>query len=179
MVWKPPQLSGSKTNKIFTHVNYFHYSPPPQFCFDTNCRDEPIKDDPTLEDYNLVDKSLQLVEYFKVQGKHYRTTNLLHTIGEDFHYTNSRMWYKNYDKLLKYINSKPEFGVKILYSTPNDYIDAIQKEKVSYPTKEDDFFPYADQSHSFWTGYFTSRVALKGFVRDFGRFIQAARKHIS
>jgi len=30
-----------------------------------------------------------------------------------------------------------------------------------------------------WTGYFTSRVALKGFVRDFGRYAQAVRKHIS
>jgi hypothetical protein len=89
------------------------------------------------------------------------------------------MWYKNYDKLINYINARPELGVKLLYSIPNDYIDAIQKEKVTYPTKIDDFFPYADQSHSFWTGYFTSRVALKGFVRDFGRFIQAARKHIS
>lgn len=89
------------------------------------------------------------------------------------------MWYKNYDKLIKYVNSHPELGVKIMYSTPNAYIEAIQKEKATYPTKTDDFFPYADQSHSMWTGYFTSRVALKGFVRDFGRFIQAARKHIS
>lgn len=39
MVWNPPQLSGSQSNYIFTHVNYFHYSPPPQFCFDVNCRD--------------------------------------------------------------------------------------------------------------------------------------------
>lgn len=100
-------------------------------------------------------------------------------MGEDFHYTNSHMWFKNYDKLLNYINKKPELGVKILYSTPDDYIEAIQKEKAYYPPKSDDFFPYADQSHSFWTGYFTSRVALKGFVRDFGRFIQTTRKHIS
>jgi hypothetical protein len=89
------------------------------------------------------------------------------------------MWYKNYDKLIKYVNSKPELGVKLIYSTPDDYIEAIQKEKASYPSKTDDFFPYADWSHAFWTGYFTSRVALKGFVRDFGRFIQATRKHLS
>jgi len=30
-----------------------------------------------------------------------------------------------------------------------------------------------------WTGYFTSRTALKGFVKDFSRFAQAARKHVS
>jgi hypothetical protein len=112
-------------------------------------------------------------------ANHYRTTNLLHTLGEDFQYTNSRMWYKNIDKLLKYINSKPEYGIKVIYSTPSVYIDAIQKEKATYPVKNDDFFPYADNANAFWTGYFTSRVALKGFVKDFSRFTQAVRKHIS
>lgn len=89
------------------------------------------------------------------------------------------MWFKNVDKLLSYINKRPEFGVSIKYSTPSEYIAAIQKEQAAYPVKYDDFFPYADNEHAFWTGYFTSRVALKGFVRDFSRFTQAARKHIS
>jgi hypothetical protein len=69
--------------------------------------------------------------------------------------------------------------MKVIYSTPGDYIRAINKENMTYPTKEDDFFPYADNDHAMWTGYFTSRTALKGFVRDFSRFAQAARKHIS
>jgi len=30
-----------------------------------------------------------------------------------------------------------------------------------------------------WTGYFVSRVALKGFVKDLSRYTQAVRKHIS
>ena len=60
MIWKPPQYTNSKNNYIFTHVNYFHYSPPPQFCFDPNCRDEPIKDNPDLEGYNIDTKSEQL-----------------------------------------------------------------------------------------------------------------------
>jgi hypothetical protein len=43
----------------------------------------------------------------------------MHTLGEDFQYTNSRMWYKNIDKLMKYINNRPEFGVKVIYSSPS------------------------------------------------------------
>ncbi|XP_008314774.2 lysosomal alpha-mannosidase [Cynoglossus semilaevis] len=31
--------------------------------------------------------------------------------------------------------------------------------------KADDFFPYADSAHDFWTGYFTSRPALKRYER--------------
>ena len=30
-----------------------------------------------------------------------------------------------------------------------------------------------------WTGYFTSRTALKGFVKDLSRFTQTIRKHVS
>ena len=38
---------------LFTGVLYNFYSPPPGFCFDLLCNDEPIKDDPDLEDYNV------------------------------------------------------------------------------------------------------------------------------
>lgn len=103
----------------------------------------------------------------------------MHTMGEDFHYANARMWYKNIDKLINFINSKPEFGVKFKYSTPSTYVKAIQAENQKYPKKEDDFFPYSDNQNSFWTGYFTSRVSVKGFVRDFGRWLQAVRKQVS
>lgn len=71
------------------------------------------------------EKANTFVKYFQSEANHYRTTNLMHTLGEDFMYTNSRMWYKNVDKLIKYINSRPEYGVNIKYSTPKDYINAI------------------------------------------------------
>ena len=91
------------------------------------------------------------------------------------------MWYKNFDKLIKFINSRPELGVKLIYSTPADYIHDLHENssQTVFPSKTDDFFPYADRQNAYWTGYFTSRTAVKGFVRDFGRFLQAARKHIS
>lgn len=39
MLWKPFQYNGEKSTNIFTHVNYYHYSPPPGFCFDVRCVD--------------------------------------------------------------------------------------------------------------------------------------------
>ena len=103
----------------------------------------------------------------------------MHTLGGDFHYSNARMWFKNADKLKKYINSHPEYGLNIIYSTPNEYMAAIHEERATYPVKSDDFFPYADDPHSFWTGYFTSRVALKGFVKDFSRFAPVSYTHLT
>lgn len=132
-----------------------------------------------MEEYNIVSRSEDFVNYFKSMALHFRSTNLMHTMGEDFHYANARMWYKNIDKLIKFINSRPQYGVKIQYSTPGLYTEAINKEGATYPLKNDDFFPYADRQNAYWTGYFTSRVAVKGFVRDFGRWLQATRKLIS
>lgn len=40
------------------------------------------------------------------------------------------------------------------------------------PLKTDDFFPYSDGPHQFWTGYFSSRPALKGYERLSSGFLQ-------
>lgn len=42
--------------------------------------------------------------------------------------------------------------------------------------KRDDFFPYADGAHKFWTGYFTSRPALKGYERLSYKFLQVGAR---
>lgn len=126
MVWHPTQYSGND-NYIFTHMTYYHYSPPPGFCFDSLCRDTPIKDDPTLEDYNFDERSTNLTNYFKSMASHYRSANLFHTLGDDFHFSNARMWYLNFDKLIKKINSNSSYGVTLKYGTPSDYISAINK----------------------------------------------------
>jgi len=46
--------------------------------------------------------------------------------------------------------------VKLVYSTPGKFLDAIKKENVNWPVRRDDMFPYADEKHAYWTGYFTS-----------------------
>jgi len=41
--------------------------------------------------------------------------------------------------------------------------------------KYDDFFPYADFPHAFWTGYFTSRPAFKGYVRQMSSLLHSVQ----
>lgn len=88
----------------------------------------------------------------------------MHTFGDDFLWTNAKMWFDNLDQIVKYINSHPEdFNATVLYSTPTIYLGCINAQKnIIWPVKFDDFFPYSDNEHGFWAGYFTSRVALKG-----------------
>ncbi|MCO5552105.1 hypothetical protein L7F22_005615 [Adiantum nelumboides] len=66
--------------------------------------------------------------------------------------------------------------VNAFYSTPSIYTDEKFAANESWPLKQDDFFPYADCPHCYWTGYFTSRPALKGFVRSLSNYFMLARQ---
>ncbi len=45
-----------------------------------------------------------------------------------------------------------------------------------WSVKHDDFFPYSDCPHCFWTGYYTSRPTLKRFERLGSSFLMAVRQ---
>ncbi|KAG8262575.1 carbohydrate binding [Homalodisca vitripennis] len=67
-------------------------------------------------------------------------------------------------------------NVNLLYSTPSCYLKALNKEGLQWPTKQDDFFPYASDPHAFWTGYFTSRPTLKYYERLGNNFLQICKQ---
>ena len=64
----------------------------------------------------------------------------------------------------------------LMYSTPSNFVDAIKTLNVTWPTKYDDMFPYADSSTSFWTGYFTSRPNDKSYIRRGSHNLHASNK---
>ncbi|TVU24578.1 hypothetical protein EJB05_27023 [Eragrostis curvula] len=66
--------------------------------------------------------------------------------------------------------------VNALYSTPSIYTDAKYAANEPWPLKTNDFFPYADNPNAYWTGYFTSRPALKRYVRMMSGYYLAARQ---
>merc|ERR1719476_1013771 len=98
-------------------------------------------------------------------------------MGSDFQYESARNWYTNLDKLIHYGNK--DGRINIFYSTPERYVAAKAKEQGSWPLKTDDFFPYADGPHQFWTGYFTSRPNLKRAVRDGSGFFQITKQLVA
>lgn len=53
---------------------------------------------------------------------------------------------------------------------------ALHDANITWPTKSDDFFPYANDAHSYWTGYFTSRPTSKRFERVGNQFLQICKK---
>ena len=62
--------------------------------------------------------------------------------------------------------------MNIFYSTPSCYLKAVHDAKLQWTTKDDDFFPYASDPHSYWTGYFSSRPTIKFFERMGNNLLQ-------
>ncbi|XP_061727333.1 lysosomal alpha-mannosidase-like isoform X2 [Cydia pomonella] len=174
VLWRGSDDLG-KSSDIFTGVLYNTYSPPPGFCFDVLCDDEPIIDDVSSPMYNVDSKVATFLEIAANMSKGYRTNNILVTMGEDFNYLDASLWFDNLDKLIQYANmksAKENLNVKLFYSTPTCYLKAVKDANPSLPIKQDDFFPYASDSTAFWTGYFTSRPTTKRMERETNNYLQ-------
>ena len=127
---------------------------------------QPIIDDETLETFNADKKAARMLDYAVHMSKHYRSKNLFMPWGEDFAYGNAFTDFANGDSLIRYWKKTiTDVGIDIRYSTVYDYINAVKAENITWPTKYDDMFPYADWEDQYWTGYFTSRANSKSQVR--------------
>jgi lysosomal alpha-mannosidase len=176
MMWRASQSLGDQSS-LFTSVLFDMYGPPGGFCFD--CDDAPIQDDQRLEDYNVDDRVKEFFARIDDRAKVYTTNHIMMTMGSDFQYQNAVVNFKNIDKLIRYVNAAAEASgrkINLFYSTPSCYVNAVNKANLTYTHKEDDFFPYASSESAFWTGYFTSRAALKGYERATNNFFQVCRQ---
>lgn len=104
MIWRGSRNYG-KDSQIFTGVTYNRYSPLVGFCFDDRCSDPPIQNDPRLYDENVKERVDLFVRETCEQAKSYKTNHIMLTMGGDFQYQNALKWFKNLDKLIKYVNT--------------------------------------------------------------------------
>ncbi|CAE7688933.1 unnamed protein product [Symbiodinium pilosum] len=175
-IWRASPSLGSDA-QVFSGLTGEYggnYGPPSGFDWDAFSSDETIQDDPQLEDYNVKSRVDDFVKVAMVEASQTRGRHIMMTMGSDFQYEDAFTWFYNLDKLIQHVNA--DGRVHVFYSTPGRYVDAKKSEQVTWPLKEDDFFPYADGPHQFWTGYFTSRPALKRYIRDTSALFQVAKQ---
>ncbi|CAM0877275.1 unnamed protein product [Alopecurus aequalis] len=174
VVWRSSKTFGSSAD-IFSGIFPINYEPPPgDFYFEVDDQSPVVQDDPLLFDYNVEQRVNDFVAAALVQANITRTNHIMFTMGTDFKYQYAESWFRQMDKLIHYVNK--DGRVNALYSTPSIYTDAKFAASEAWPLKTDDFFPYADKPNSYWTGYFTSRPALKQFVRLMSGYYLAARQ---
>ncbi len=62
--------------------------------------------------------------------------------------------------------------VSLSHSFSPCFCQAKHAANLTWSLKTDDHFPYCDNAHSCWTGYFVSRPALKGYIHDMSGYTQ-------
>ncbi|KAL1110456.1 hypothetical protein AAG570_007987, partial [Ranatra chinensis] len=172
MVWQLDTAPG-EAEKLFTGVLYNLYQPPNGFCFDVFCNDDPIMDSPQLHGNNI-DMVDTFIYHSRIWARSYQTNHVMLTMGSDFHYMVAALWFESMDKLIKYGNTNHS-GVNILYSTPSCYLKAINNVNTTWPVREGDFFPYSSYDGRYWSGYYSSRPALKYMAYRANNLLQVAK----
>ncbi|KAF7233994.1 hypothetical protein EG68_06920 [Paragonimus skrjabini miyazakii] len=170
VLWDTGVERNASSPGLFTSMFYDSYCYPATFCFDDKCFDSPIRDNPEMAGYNVNERVDQFLHYVEQVRSAFATNHIMVLMGCDFTYENANVNFKNTDKLIKYVNLRQLKGSKVnlLYSTPQCYTKAVNQEfqkKKIIERRGGDFFPYASGPNSYWTGFYTSRPALKGFIR--------------
>ncbi|TNN12687.1 Lysosomal alpha-mannosidase [Schistosoma japonicum] len=162
----------SINNGLFTGIFYDTYCYPNGFEYDDKFILNSIVDNPLIQEYNVDSVVKGFINYVKKISKVYQTNHVMVLMGCDFTYESAHINYNNMDKLIKYVNEQQKLNgsqVNLLYSTPACYTKAVNDafNQIGTITRRGgDFFPYASGPYSYWTGYYTSRPALKYYVRQ-------------
>ncbi|KNC56371.1 alpha-mannosidase 2 [Thecamonas trahens ATCC 50062] len=160
-VWRgAPETLGPESD-LLTHVLHTHYSAPKGFDFEEHSM--------PISPSNVASRATVLVRELRSRSAAYATSNLLVPFGDDFKFKRAQYQFTNMEQLIEHINANEE-GVNIRFATLSDYFDAMIAEAasaqdVTLPLYEADFFPYADNEDSYWTGYYTTRPVLKQLAR--------------
>jgi len=181
MVWEASPNLGKEAD-LFTGVLFNTYSAPSGFCFDILCDDEPIIDDKHSPDFNADRRAIEFLAHVELHRRVYVGSNIPITMGDDFRFQAAHYSFSNIDRLIKAVNSRQEThnsNINLLYSTPSCYLKALNNESLQWPTKQDDFFPYASDPNSFWAGFYTSRPTLKYYERLGNNFLQVCKQLFS
>ncbi|XP_022132720.1 alpha-mannosidase-like [Momordica charantia] len=173
VVWHGSKTFGS-SSQIFVNTFPDSYDAPSGFHFEVTDDFFPIQDDPLLYDYNVDQRVNDFIDAALAQASITRTNHIMWKMGGDFQYQYAESWFRQMDKLIHHV--RKDGRINALYSTPSIYTDAKHAANETWPLKTDDFFPYADYAHAYWTGFYTSRPALKRFVRMLSGYYLAARQ---
>ncbi|CAG5127009.1 unnamed protein product [Candidula unifasciata] len=139
-----------------------------------------------VTDGNVESSAEMLYRQYRAKANYFRYNTILVPIGDDFRYDREVEWdqqYNNYQKLIQFMNSKPEWNIHVQWGTLKHYFQNVEDErnKRKFLDKNDDppvlsgdFFPYSDKDMAYWTGYFSTRPFDKYLSRELQSILQAA-----
>ena len=158
---------------IFTHISFDHYNEvtkPDYFSGDLKLK---------IDDKKLKRIAENFYDLMMERREGYRHNNVLFYYGDDFTFQEENINYENIEMLMNYVNKNMKGKMKMIYSTPTQYFDYVMKSGAKFEVyKNNDFFTYANDPKSYWSGFFTSRAYLKGIIKQLGIYINVANRMI-
>ncbi|KAF8561841.1 hypothetical protein P879_10958 [Paragonimus westermani] len=177
-LWNPnietDQLNNNASH-LFTHVFYDTYCYAKELCMGLDCGYEAFSDEMPQWKVDL------FLETIHLWSRSFRTNHILVPMGCDFAYVDAATNFKIMNNLIDKINGF-QLGsrkLNVFYSTPACYTQAVNRYFHAHgklSTRTGDFFPYADQKSNYWSGFYTSRPALKMFVRQQSNLLTAVEQ---
>lgn len=121
----------------------------------------------------------KLFDLVKQRAGGYKTDKIMMIVGDDYYFSKQeegRNLFQKIERLRNYANEK-FIDIKIKIATPTEYFEAVKEQKAKYSTYDGDFFPYQTfmgDEPLFWTGYFSTRPALKQLISETHSLVRAA-----
>lgn len=125
---------------------------------------------------NVEERASLLLDQYRKKSQLYGGRDnhnvVLVVLGDDFRWRDMKEandQFTNYEMLMDYMNSRPDWNVHARFGTLSDYFELLReqsdKSQRSFETLSGDFFTYADRQDHYWSGYYTSRVFYKRLDR--------------
>ena len=126
---------------------------------------------------NAKRRSDRLVKAFRLRASFYKTHHLLVPFGDDLRFAAADKQFTNMEKLMRNINENVD-GVEIRFSTASEYFASVRQTlavtSMKLPLFQGDFYPYADNAESYWSGVFSSRPVFKQACRKLDAVVRSS-----
>ncbi len=165
--------SSNSDSSILSHILDDHYESPKGFDYEGKDYENAIN----WKDLNRITRTtkkqaIQMVDHLRQMRVSYNHSNhLLIPFGGDFRYTRAEMMFETMERVIEEINSNIDtYGIHLQFSTLKEYSNAIrEKERARIEHlpvySNGDFHPYARNYFEYWSGYYSSRPAIKKLAR--------------
>lgn len=150
-----------------THIFHDHGLYPDGFRQDAaKAEDDPFDDNPKSSEYNAPDQSAQFVnDIIRLAEKTPNTLNLIQPMGSAHFYENAQFNYLNMEKIVSYIQKNyKDLNMNLVFSTPSEYLAALEQEQLQLPIFTGDLTTLADQNQVL-TGYYSSKPDFKKSIK--------------
>jgi hypothetical protein len=170
-------VAGQPNTSLLTHLLCCTYSTPHGFNFD-----HPANTTVPITPENVAARSAVFAARVREQAALYRTGNVLVTMGGDFQYQNASVIFSNLSQIIDHINANQAlFRMRVQYATLAEYFAALRAWESAdpghvFPAWQGDLLPYSETPGTDWTGFFTSRPALKAAIRFHHALLRASEQ---